>query len=179
MKCRGQKEAQEGGRDLGKVTWPENYEARAQAFVCLQVANIMLSLLFPNPFSRAQGLFFSALVSICLFLSLTGAMATGRRRACTVPGLRLGTHPSMPPPQVPEENWQQAPHPPCIPASATSSAGGVIYRSLLPTYPSYWHCPGQRAEHRVFSTLCPGHSQAWGFSIGLERGGVGGTGRRP
>ncbi|XP_059561887.1 RNA-binding protein Raly isoform X3 [Myotis daubentonii] len=53
------------------------------------------------------------------------------------------------------------------------------YRSLLPTYPPYWHCPGQRAEHRVFSTLCPGHSQAWGFSIGLERGGVGGTGRRP
>lgn len=43
------------------------------------------------------------------------------------------------------------------------------YRSLLPTYPPCWHCPGQRAEHRVFSTLCPGHSQAWGFSIGLER----------
>ncbi|XP_045430565.1 RNA-binding protein Raly isoform X3 [Pipistrellus kuhlii] len=53
------------------------------------------------------------------------------------------------------------------------------YWSLLPTHPPYWHCPGQRAEHRVFSTLCPGHSQAWGFSIGLERGGEGGTGRRP
>lgn len=54
---------------------------------------------------------------------------------CTVPGLRLGTHPWMPPQQVPEESWQQAPHPPCIPASATSSAGGVIGLSSPRTLP--------------------------------------------
>nr|KAF6472268.1 RALY heterogeneous nuclear ribonucleoprotein [Molossus molossus] len=53
------------------------------------------------------------------------------------------------------------------------------YRPPIPTHPICWHCPGQRAEHRVSPTLCPGHSQACGFSIGLERGRGWGSGRGP
>lgn len=48
------------------------------------------------------------------------------------------------------------------------------YQPPLPMYPPCWRCPGQRAEHRGFPTLClpsPGHSQVWGFSVGVERGG--------
>nr|XP_023482159.1 uncharacterized protein LOC111769994 isoform X5 [Equus caballus] len=49
----------------------------------------------------------------------------------------------------------------------------VEFWPCLLTYSPCQDCPGQRAEHRGFSTLCfpsPGHSQAWVFSIGLERG---------
>ncbi|XP_020933462.1 RNA-binding protein Raly isoform X2 [Sus scrofa] len=108
--------------------------------------------------------------------SLTGVMATGRRRVCTVPG--WAPTPGCHPQRVPEESWQQAPPPSLVPTSATFSAGGVF--GIPSTLPSCWQCPGQRAEHS-FPTLClpsPGHSQAGGFSIGLEWGG-GGTGRRP
>ena len=131
---------------------------------------------FPLPKST-KGLFLSALVSLLsLFLSLTGVVVPGRRRVCTVPG--WAPTPGCHPQRVPEESWQQAPPPSLVPTSATFSAGGVF--GIPSTLPSCWQCPGQRAEHS-FPTLClpsPGHSQAGGFSIGLEWGG-GGTGRRP
>lgn len=109
---------------------------------------------------------------VSLFLSLTGVMATGRRRACTVPGLKLGTHPWRLPPSGSQESWQQAPPPPHVPASATSSAGGVIglpSPRALPAGTARARGRAQRFPHPL--PPLPGHSQAWGFSIGLERGG--------
>uniref|UniRef100_A0A8C2R616 RRM domain-containing protein n=1 Tax=Capra hircus TaxID=9925 RepID=A0A8C2R616_CAPHI len=105
--------------------------------------------------------------------SLTGAMATSRRKACTVPGLKLGTHPWIAPSAGPRGEL----------AAGTTSLTCISqwrilcrwsYQHPFLTYPPCWYCPGQRAEHSV-PTLClpsPGHSQAWGFSIGLERGGA-------
>lgn len=106
-------------------------------------------------------------------LSLTGAMATSRRKACTVPGLKLGTHPWIAPSAGPRGEL----------AAGTTSLTCISqwrilcrwsYQHPFLTYPPCWYCPGQRAEHSV-PTLClpsPGHSQAWGFSVGLERGGA-------
>uniref|UniRef100_A0A8P0TJU5 RALY heteroous nuclear ribonucleoprotein n=1 Tax=Canis lupus familiaris TaxID=9615 RepID=A0A8P0TJU5_CANLF len=104
--------------------------------------------------------------------SLTGAMATGRRRACTVPGLKLGTHPWRPPPAGPRRagsrhllphTSQPVPHPLQVELSASR-----------PHTPSLLALPRPEGRTQRFPhTLppLPEHSQAWSFSIGLELGG--------
>lgn len=99
-------------------------------------------------------------------------MATGRRRACTVPGLKLGTHPWRLPPAGPRRagsrhlllhTSQPVPHP--LQVELLASPSQVPSLLALPR-------PEGRAQRFPY-TLPPlsGHSQAWGFSIGLERGG--------
>ena len=103
---------------------------------------------------------------VSLFLSLTGAMATGRRRACTVPGLKLGTHPWRPPPAGPRRagsrhllphTSQPVPHPLQVELSASR-----------PHTPSLLALPRPEGRTQRFPHTLPPlseHSQAWSFSI--------------
>ncbi|XP_030885540.1 RNA-binding protein Raly isoform X2 [Mirounga angustirostris] len=104
--------------------------------------------------------------------SLTGTMATGRRRACTVPGLKLGTRPWRLPPAGPRRAGRRhlLPHT----SQPVLHPLQVELLATLPLTPSLLAPPRPEGSAQRFPhTLppLPGHSQAWGFSIGLERGG--------
>ncbi|XP_077913225.1 RNA-binding protein Raly isoform X3 [Halichoerus grypus] len=104
--------------------------------------------------------------------SLTGTMATGRRRACTVPGLELGTHPWRLPPAGPRRAGRRhlLPHT----SQPVLHPLQVELLATLPLMPSLLAPPRPEGSTQRFPHTLPpppGHSQAWGFSIGLERGG--------
>lgn len=157
---------------MANISWPENCKARARAHIYLQIANIILSFLCNLYFQEYKGLFLLALVSP---LSLSQAdRSSGHRQ-------EKGVHCTRP----------QAGHL-SLDATSADPRGKLAAGTSFPMHPSQchilcrwsywppflmyrpcWHCPGQRAEHRGFPTLCLpslGHTQAWGFSIGLERG---------
>lgn len=89
---------------------------------------------------------------------------------CTRP--KAGHPPLETTPSGSQESWQQAPPPPHIPASATSSAGGVIglpFPSALPFGTA--QARGQSTEVSLHSTSPPRTLPGLGFFYRLERGG--------
>lgn len=149
----------------------------AGGYVCKE-QTLFCPFFFPAPSLEHKGLFLSASVSP---LSLSQPDSSdGHRRDKDV----LCTSP-------------QAGHLP-LDASPAGPTGELAAGASSPTHPSQCHIlcrwsyrppspctlPAGTAQARGQSTEVsphclpsPGHSQAWGFSIGLERGGV--TGRGP
>lgn len=70
----------------------------------LQTTAPLHSPIFPDLVPRGtKGLFLSAFVLSCLSQSDRRRWPPAGRKACTVPGLKLGTHPWIAPQRVPEE----------------------------------------------------------------------------
>lgn len=110
------------------------------------------TLAFSQPVSKSTGTF---LLSLSLYLSLSQSdRSDGHWKAkgvhCTRP--QAGHPPLDATPAGPRGELAAGTSSPMHPSQCHILCRWS-YRSLLPTHPPYWHCPGQRTEHRVFSTL--------------------------
>lgn len=120
-------------------------------------------------------LFFTTVIKEFLPLSLKFLLCLDRRnghqqKSITVSGLKTGTHLWMPVCsgyQRKADSRHSSPHA-SQPVSATSFASGVTGLPLTPcTLPV---CTAWAKRQNTFCPFSPGHSQAWGFSIGLKVG---------
>lgn len=114
-----------------------------------------------RPSSQSLSLFF-----VSLFLSLTGAMATGRRRACTVPGLKLGTHAWIPPPAGPRGELAAGTSSPTHPSQCHSLcrwSSGLVSSRTLPVRTA--QARGQSTEVSPHSASPPQDTPRLGFFL--------------